>query len=223
MIEYFYLTHRWDPIEYYQSMADLSGPGSTPHSPKFQELSFTIRCNLVPYRGHLFRGGSYHSAKIRSECCILTLDRAVNHRCTGVNKRRKQVGVMKKYRQVELVEDRKARVRASLQTEGCGPQRPPVEQLQPRCGRSAAVVNRKSWVNIAVCPCLYSSLIHNRNINPLENKVWDTYLYKKKCVPFVIMFDYVSAYIYICICMWLYNKSPQEPQLTGLTKCWQIK
>ena len=64
--------------------------------------------------------------------------------CTCVNKRkkkRKQVGVMKEYRQVpatvELVGDEKARVRASLQTEGCGPQRPPVEQPQPRCGRSA--------------------------------------------------------------------------------------
>ena len=38
---------------------------------------------------------------------------------------------------VELVEDRKARVSASLQTECCGPQRPPVEQIQSRCGRSA--------------------------------------------------------------------------------------
>ena len=40
--------------------------------------------------------------------------------------------VMKEYRQmpaaVELVDDRKDRVRASLQTEGCGPQRLPVEQ-----------------------------------------------------------------------------------------------
>ena len=67
------------------------------------------------------------------ECCILTLDRAVNQRCTCVNKRKKkwkQVGVMKEYRQVpaavELVGDRKARVRASLQSEGCDPQRLPV-------------------------------------------------------------------------------------------------
>ena len=79
-----------------------------------------------------------------SICCILTLDRAVNQRCTCVNKqkkKRKQVDIMKEYRQVpaavELVGDRKARVRASLQTEGCGSQRTPVEQPQPRCGRSA--------------------------------------------------------------------------------------
>ena len=54
---------------------------------------------------------------------------------------RKQVGFMKEHRlmpaAVESVANRKARVRASLQTEGCAPQRPPVEQLQPRCGRSA--------------------------------------------------------------------------------------
>ena len=65
-------------------------------------------------------------------------------RWTCVNKRKKkqkQVGVMKEYRQVsaafELVGHRKARVKASLQTEGCGSQRPPVEQPQPRCWRNA--------------------------------------------------------------------------------------
>ena len=77
-------------------------------------------------------------------CCIFTLDRAVNQRCTCVDKpkkKRKQVGVMKEYRQmlvaVETVEDRKAWVMASLQAEGCGPQWPLAEQTQPRCGRSA--------------------------------------------------------------------------------------
>ena len=83
-------------------------------------------------------------------CCILTLDRDVNQRRTSVNKQkktRKQVGVMKEYGQVpaavELVGDWEARVRASLQSDGCGPQRPPVEQPQPRCGKSAAMVKRR--------------------------------------------------------------------------------
>ena len=77
-------------------------------------------------------------------CYILTLDRAVNQRCTCVNKRKKkqkEASVMKEYRlvpaAVELVGDRKARVKARLQTEGCGPQRTQVGQPQPRCGRSA--------------------------------------------------------------------------------------
>ena len=49
--------------------------------------------------------------------------------------------VMKEYRQmpaaVELDGDKKARVRASFQIQGCGPLRPSIEQPQPRCGRSA--------------------------------------------------------------------------------------
>ena len=138
--------------------------------------------------------------------CILTLDRTVNQRCTCVNKwkkKRKQVGVIKEYRQVpavvELVGDWKARVRASLQTEGYGPQRPPVKQPQLRCGRRATMVKR-SWVNIAVCPCLHSSLTHHRNI---ENKVWEMYIFIKKCVrSFIevrklclIMFPLIFVYV----------------------------
>ena len=126
-------------------------------------------------------------------CYILTFDRAVNQRCTCVNKR-KQVGVMKEYRQmpaaVESIGDRKARVRASLHTEN-SPQRTPVEQPQLRCREALcgflkitqrAMVKRRSCVNIAACPCLYSSLTHHSNINPFENKVWEIHIFIKKCV-----------------------------------------
>ena len=101
----------------------------------------------------------------------MTFDRAVNqNKSNKRKKKRKQVDVMKEYRQVpaaiELVGDRKVRVRASLQTEGFGLQRPPVEQTQRICGRSAKWVfednttcydQKKSRVNIAVCPCLHPS------------------------------------------------------------------
>ena len=124
-----------------------------------------------------------------SHCCILTLDRAVNQRCASVNKRkkkRKQMTVMKEYRQVpaavELVGDRKARMKASLQTESCGPQRPPDEQPEPRCVRSAAMAQKRSWINIAVCSCLHSCPTHNRTINPFENKVREIHIFIKKCV-----------------------------------------
>ena len=123
------------------------------------------------------------SNQTKSYSYILTLDRAVNQICTCVNKRkkkRKQVDVMKEYRQVpaavELVVNEKARVRASWQTEGFGPPWPPAEHIQPRYGRSAAMVRRRSWVNIAVCPCLYSSLTHHRNI---ENNVWEIQIFIK--------------------------------------------
>ena len=137
-------------------------------------------------------------------CCILTLCRTANQRCPCVNKRKKKqkpVGVMKEYRQVpaavELVGDWKARLRASLQIEGCGFQRPPVEQTQPRCGRSAAIV-RRSWVNIAVCPCLHSPLTHHRNI---ENKVWEIHIFVKKCV---CSFIGVRHYLWLCLRLYLY-------------------
>ena len=82
------------------------------------------------------------------------------------------MGFMKVYRQVpaaaKLVGHRRTTVRASLQTEVCGPQQPLVEQPQPRCGRSAAMVRRRSWVSIEVSPCRYSSHTHHRNI---DNKV----------------------------------------------------
>ena len=138
----------------------------------------------------------------------MTLDRAVNQKCTCVNKRqkkRKQVDVMKEYRQVpaavERVDDKKARVRTSLQGEGCGPPRPPFEQPQPRF-RSAAMVKRRIWVNIAVFPCLHSSLTHNRTINPFEDKVWEIHIFINsvfvRSLKFAIIFDYGFAlYIYV--------------------------
>ena len=146
--------------------------------------------------------------------CILTLDQAVNQRCTCVNKRkkkrkkkRKQVGVIKEYRQVlvpvELVGDRKARVRACLQTEGCGSQRSLVEQPQPRCGRSAVMVKWRTRVNIAVCPCLQSSLTLHRNI---KNKAWEIHVFINKCVrSFIevhklclIMFLLIFIFVFVC-------------------------
>ena len=64
----------------------------------------------------------------------------------------------------------------------------------------------------SICGSLSPSpthLSHTTNINPFENKVWKIYFYKEVCSfihwSLYIMFDYVSAYIYICMCMWLYN------------------
>ena len=84
----------------------------------------------------------HHYTAAQHKCYILTFERAVNQRYTCVNKRlkkRKQVGLMKEYGQmpaaVELVGNRKARAWVTLQTEGCGPQRSPVEQHHPRSAK----------------------------------------------------------------------------------------
>ena len=80
---------------------------------------------------------------------------------------------------VESVGDRKARVRASLQTEkaplravalsGLRLSNPSLDAEEMLNGflkiTQHAMVKRRSWVNIAVCPCLHPSLTHHRNIN----------------------------------------------------------
>ena len=128
---------------------------------------------------------------------ILTLDRAVNQRCTCVNKRkkkRKQVDVIKEYRQmpaaVELVGDRKARVRASLETDA--------EKVLSEFLKITQCVKR-SWVNMAVFSCLHSFHTHHRSINPCENKMWEIRIFNVfrsslSLIMFPLIFVYVCGY-----------------------------
>ena len=61
-------------------------------------------------------------------------------------------------------------------------------------------------VNIAVCPHLQLTS-HTQPTSTLSRIKCERYIFIKKCVrsfiEVVIIVDYVSAYI--CICMWLYN------------------
>ena len=123
-------------------------------------------------------------------CYILTLDRAVNQRCTSVNKRkekRKQVGVMKEYRQmpaaVELVGKGRpewepaCRLRTALSDLRLSNPSQDAEEVLSDFLKiiQRAMLKRRSWVNIAVCPSRHSSLTHHKNINPFENKVWEVH------------------------------------------------
>ena len=57
-----------------------------------------------------------------------------------------------------------------------------------------------TWVNIAVRPWLHSFLIHNKH-HLFENKVWEIYIYIKKCICSLLKsslsVDYVPVYIYV--------------------------
>ena len=50
---------------------------------------------------------------------------------------------------------------------------------------------------------LHPSLTHHRNINPFENKVWEIYIFVKKCVRSFIEFRKLCLcfrlYLYVCI------------------------
>ena len=98
---------------------------------------------------------------------LLYIDPRSIKRCTCVNKPKKsgsrwmlRKNISRCPSGVGVSWDRNDKVRTSLQ--GCVSRRSPVEQLWPRCERSADMVKRRTWVNIAVPPCLHSSLKHNR-------------------------------------------------------------
>ena len=66
---------------------------------------------------------------------------------------------------------------------------------------------RRTWVNIAVCPLSPAHLLHTT----FKNKVWEIYFYKEVCsffIEVVIMFDYVSVYMYMWLWLWVYNNGP---------------
>ena len=70
----------------------------------------------------------------------------------------------------------------------------------------------KGWVNMAVCPCLHSSLTHNRTINPFENKVWEIHIFIKKCVrPFIEDRNYLWLYFHLYL--YLYNDYTTQGKL----------
>ena len=113
----------------------------------------------------------------------------------------KQAGIMKEYRQVPAAVECSRRQECQCENQLADWGLQPLE-TSGRCGRSAAMVKRRTWVNIAVCPCLHSSLTPNRNI---KNKVWELYIFVKKCVcsfiEVVIIVDYFSSlYLYMYTC-----------------------
>ena len=62
-----------------------------------------------------------------------------------------------------------------------GPQWLTVEQLQLRWGRSAAMITRRTWVNIAVCPCL-QLISQAQQTSTLSRIKCERYIFIKKRV-----------------------------------------
>ena len=61
------------------------------------------------------------------------------------------------------------------------------------------MATRRTWVNIAVRPCLHSSLAHNK-LHLFENQVWEIFI--KKCIHSfieVVITDYVLVNICVAI------------------------
>ena len=134
------------------------------------------------------------------------------------------MGVLKEYRQmpvaIEWVGDRKARVRASLQTENA-----PLRAFafsDPRLSNPSqdaeevlsgflkitqrAMVKRRSWMNIQLYVPVSTHLSYTTETSSLSTIKCERYIFLYRSVfhSFIEvrkLFDHVSA----CICMWLYN------------------
>ena len=85
----------------------------------------------------------------------------------------------------------------------CGPHWPTVEQPKPRCKRNAAMVEEELGINIAVRPCLHSFLTHNKH-HPFENKVWERYIFIKKCIRLLLKSSLPVNGVSACKCIFVY-------------------
>ena len=89
--------------------------------------------------------------------------------------------------------------------------------------KKCCYVRGRTWVNIAVCPCLHSFLTHNKH-QLFENKVWEIYIFIRSVFVcywsrhyWLMMFPHISVYlciyIYTCSCMRLYNSNDKQAGL----------
>ena len=104
-----------------------------------------------------------------------------------------------------------ASVRTSLQTEGFAALSDPRLGNPTKMRKKCCYGRGRTWVNIAVRPCLHLFLTHNKH-HPFENKVWEIYIFIKKCIRSFVEVVIISwlcsrVYMYTCSCMWLYNIS----------------
>ena len=91
-----------------------------------------------------------------------------------------------------------------LKTEGFGPLVTPGWTTQAKMRKNCCYGRGRTWVNIAVRSCLHSFLTHNKH-HPFKNKLWEIYIFIKKCIRSLLKsslsVDYVPVYMYMCSCI----------------------
>ena len=87
-----------------------------------------------------------------------------------------------------------------LLTEGFGPLVTPDWATQAKMRKKYCCGRGRTWINSTVRPCPHSFPTHNKH-HPFENKVWEIYIFIKKCIHSLLKsslsVDYVP--VYICI------------------------
>ena len=83
-----------------------------------------------------------------------------------------------------------------------GPQWPTDEQPN-QDAKEVLWPREKIWVNIAIRHCLHSFLTHNKH-HPLENKVWEIYIFIKKCIRSLLKSSLTVNDVSACKCIFVY-------------------
>ena len=87
------------------------------------------------------------------------------------------------------------RSETQLQTEGFGPLVTPGWATQDKMWKKCCYGRGRTWVNIAVRPCLHSFLTHNKH-HLFKYKVWTIYIFIKKCIRLLLK---SSLFMFLCI------------------------
>ena len=93
-----------------------------------------------------------------------------------------------------------------LQIEGFEPLVTPGWATQAKMRKKCCYGRGIIWVNLVVHPCTNSFLTH-RNINPFENKVWEIYIFIKKCIRSLLKSSLqlnMFSHIFVDVCVQLY-------------------
>ena len=110
-------------------------------------------------------------------------------------------------RRFEPVRDKIPKRENQRQTEGFGPSVTHSWATPAKMRKKSCYGQKNLGQYVAVCSHLQLTS-HSQPTSTLSRMKCERYIFIKKCVrslKFVIIVDYVSAYIFICICMQLYN------------------
>ena len=89
-----------------------------------------------------------------------------------------------------------------LQTEGSGPLVILGWATQVKMRKKCCYGRGRTWVNIAVRPCLHAFLTHNKH-HHLENKVWEIFIFIKKCTRSLLKSSLTVNAVSSCKCIFL--------------------
>ena len=144
------------------------------------------------------------SLSLSSGLCLIYWPSTVSpiKRCTCVNKRKNSgsrwplENNITRCRGSSSQLETGCRSESQLQTEGFGSLVTPGWATLAKMRKKCCYGRRRTCVNIAIRPCLHSFHTHNKH-HPFENRMWEIFIYIKKCI---------RSFIEVVIISWLCSR-----------------